>query len=220
MNMEHMVPVAMSYAGREFSLYGFNGCYITQMIANTGRFYEEDLLDTVFHRYGTGGVYVDFGAFIGTHTIFFSAICNADLVIAVEPLPVCAERLACNVVMNNCSNVDVLLVGAGAYAGRATCELNPKNAGGNNLTLGPATENSIPIVKAGELITAPPKLIKIDAERMTPDVLAGCSEIIEQHRPVIVVEDRDHELTKTMNGLGYKETGRFCATPTYIYEPN
>ncbi len=67
------VPVAYA-STRSHVLFHPGRGRIHAIHANTGRFYEPDLLDFIASR-GLSGVYVDIGAHIGNHTVFFAEEC-------------------------------------------------------------------------------------------------------------------------------------------------
>jgi FkbM family methyltransferase len=62
--------------------------YLLTLMRRTGRIYEEDLLTVLRRRTASmraGRTFVDIGAFIGTHSIFFARFCGAGRVLAFEP---------------------------------------------------------------------------------------------------------------------------------------
>lgn len=214
--------VEIGYLDQAFKLLALPD-YVTSTLVNTGTFYEIDLLEHLFKTYGTGGVYVDFGAFIGTHSLFFSRVCKADLVIAVEPHPTNAMVCLHNLRENGCVNADVIPMAAGESRGRVTCPIPESGAmGGINVVLaGDSLDLTVPMIRSGDLITAAPKLIKIDCESSSIAVLRGCLPEIKEYRSVVVIEshgDDKYLLDEIMDGIGYVEKGRFCASPTYVFE--
>lgn len=213
------LTVSVEYGGERFVFMGEPPCYILAKMSVTGRFYEEDLLDTILTRYGTGGVYIDFGAYIGTHSVFFSRICKADLVVAVEGgIPY--RYLHQNLQANNCPNVEAWPVAVGDRTGRGRIVFAPEgNQGGGSIEYTDELADTVPVVPAASVITAKPKVIKIDVESMTDLVLHACRSVIASAKPIVVVEDAYNHLEPIMQAWDYKQTGRFAVTPTFIYEP-
>jgi FkbM family methyltransferase len=202
----------------EWSLDGPPDDHITHVLQHS--YYEGDLLETIYNRYGLGGVFYDFGAFIGTHSLFFAAVCKADLVVAIEANPDSYKWLRKNIEANPLFNIESLNVAVGNTKGRS-CLLPGTDQGGTNWIETGGIADTVPRLISGDLITAPPKFIKIDCESSTPDVLRGLLDVINQHRPIIAVEFGygTDDITPILQPLGYRLVGTFCATPTGIWEP-
>jgi hypothetical protein len=65
-------------------------------------------------------------------------------------------------------------------------------------------------------------LIKIDVEGMEREVLAGATDVLRRHYPVVFAEawteDAKNRLSEMLKPLGYAWTGRvFNSTPTYEF---
>ena len=210
--------VQVEQYGVSLSVLGYPNDYIMQCMTK-GRLYESDLLGEIYRRYGKGGVYVDFGAFIGTHTMFFSKMCEADLVIAVEPNEMSYTILTENLKRNSISNVDAFNCAVGEKPHRGTPIKCGINEGTFGVMLSDGVSGTIPIIAASALITAPPKLIKIDCENSSLSVLLGCMPVILEHKPVIVIETDEMTTDELIKSAGYKLYDTFGQTPTNIYEP-
>jgi FkbM family methyltransferase len=117
--------VPVTYDGQRIVLRGFRDDFITRRW-HTGSFYEADLLDHLFRRYGTGGAYADLGAYVGNHTTFFARVCKADRVVAVEPNPDSYRLLLHNIRALGLSAVEAHNVAVGDTDGR--CRLQPPPA--------------------------------------------------------------------------------------------
>ena len=216
--------VSVWHNGYKMTFTGLRNDHITAVM-RSGAIYEADLLQEILERYGKGGYYVDFGAFIGTHSVFFAKVCGADRVTSVEANPLAFHLLAMNLYENDCTQVEALPVAAGREAARVRMERTGSNGG--NWTPVPVehARDSVPMIRSGALITAKPKLIKIDCEAATLDVLYGARDEIGKWKPVLVIEAEYGRQFDGINAIltqmeGYKLTGTFCATPTHIYEPN
>jgi len=174
-----------------------------------GRFYEEQLLQYI-ESLGLGGTYVDVGAFVGTHTLFFAAYCPARRIHAFEPRTRFFETLRRHLALNQLEE-------------RVT--VHPLGLSDR--------EESVPVVLDGrketivcrpldDLIDEPVSVMKIDVEGMEAKVLAGASRILRESRPILFLESHTHEELDQQAALlapyGYRVTGRvFNSTPTYEF---
>jgi FkbM family methyltransferase len=213
---------ALRWDGSSIVLRGFRGDHVTRQLRQ-GTFYESELLAHLLARYGTGGLYVDVGAFIGNHTLFFAKVCKADLVVAFEPCRESFRLLSHNVLTNSATNVLAhnLALGEAETIGYVHVT-DPCNLGANRICLGPSQgELPIPIRTADGCVSATPKLIKIDTEGSALRVLRGCASLISAHHPVIVVETFPEPLEPVQAFLQewrYSLRATFNCTPTHIFE--
>ncbi|HYO01465.1 MAG TPA: FkbM family methyltransferase, partial [Mycobacterium sp.] len=84
-----------------------------------GKLYEEGFLEYV-RSLNLVGQYVDVGAHLGTHTVWFAKMCRSTHVHAFEPVSRYADVVVRNVVANGVDGkVTVHRQGLGAEAGRA-----------------------------------------------------------------------------------------------------
>ena len=176
-----------------------------------GAFYEQAFLQYI-RSLGRTGTYVDVGAAIGTHTIFFAMLCNAERVYAFEPLEHNFERLTRNLALNGLADVVVPM------------KLALSNTTGEmQLTMDRWSER-VPIDRLDNVVRERVAVIKIDVEGMEPEVLQGATRILRDDRPVVFAEagtkpERDG-LAALLRRQGYEPTGRvFNATPTYEFAP-
>ena len=70
--------------------------YFIRKFERKRSFYEADVLLHLAHRGPRGGLFLDVGAHVGNHTLFFASFL-ADHVIAIEPNPATATLLRRNV---------------------------------------------------------------------------------------------------------------------------
>jgi FkbM family methyltransferase len=143
-----------------------------------------------------GDLVIDVGANIGLYTILAASRARDGRVIAIEPHPIAADRLARNVRMNSLTNVDVHVAAAGAHRGEArlTADLDTVN----HIVTSTETARSItvPVVPLDHIVAPGSKvaLVKLDAEGFEAEVLAGARRLLaEQAVSVWIVE---------VNGLG------------------
>ncbi|HJL19075.1 MAG TPA: FkbM family methyltransferase [Sandaracinaceae bacterium LLY-WYZ-13_1] len=172
-----------------------------------GELYEEPFLEYI-RSLGVTGAYVDVGAFIGTHTVYFGAMCDASYVYAFEPRATPRAELRRNVALNGLeSRVRVVEKGLADEPKRVTVRMDRRNW-------------TFDCVRMDDVVSGPVGLIKIDVEGGEIDVLRGATRILEESAPVIFAEalstEARDELRAYLRSFGYERTGRvFNAAPTY-----
>lgn len=192
----------------------------------SGRFYEDDLLNGVFHALKPGCQIVDVGACIGTFTVFCGLVLGAS-VTAIEPDKRNLRQLRSNV-RRNALNERTKLVHAGIGEGkgkRAVIQTIAGNAGAKQLR--DPDDSDDETITLRSLNSVWPKarvdLLKVDTEGMELEVLASGRDALSRDKPIIVVECADDDaLRRTdafMGELGYAFDSRYCYTPTLMYRP-
>ena len=184
------------------------------------QYYEKDLLLAIARRQLTG-TYVDVGANIGNHAIFFAEHCLSTRVVAIEPRADIYAALCLNVAgIPSAEKVMTIRCAAGEAEGTgAIVQRHADNAGSSAVTVG---AGDVHIHTLDSLIDAPDVVVlKIDVEGFEGAVLAGATRILQQH-PLIAVECQTDQLFQDMCArlvpLGYRCCGRYCATPTYLFD--
>ncbi len=89
----------LKFAGVRSLIIGYRGEYIWERIRSTQTFYEQPMLEFI-QRLGLGGTYVDIGANLGNHCVFFARHCACTKVLAFEPFAPCFELLQHNIRLN------------------------------------------------------------------------------------------------------------------------
>ncbi len=195
--------------------------YIQASILRSEQFYEVDLLDEVFHRTMPGMRFVDVGANIGNHTLFFSGIAGMAGT-AIEPYEPNFRRLENNIKINDLDRrVEIRNIALGRKAGHAICnQIDEKNTG--KASFSESSEGTVDMVTLDELTLEEFHFLKIDVEGMEIDVLEGARQTLSKFRPLIFCEAQSQcaymELRKFLQGYKYQPTRRFCVTPTYMFE--
>lgn len=195
--------------------------HIPRVIRATGTFYELDLLEHLRRTVRRGGTWVDVGANIGNHTLFFSRY-TADGVVSLEPHPDTFAVLMNTVRLNGLTNVRCLNVGASDRSGASGLG-RPEALGDDPGSFGVDEVGgvSIRLDTLNTLLAAETdiRLIKIDVEGHEEHVVRGSLRILEAQRPDLVVEAHTDEelgvLLRLLAPLGYRVLGRWASSPTY-----
>lgn len=143
----------------------------------------------VFRKLISGGVVVDVGANIGTHTVEFARL--AGVVVAFEPQRIAFQTLCANLALNHITNVVTFQAAMGKENWRITCPTRDQNAKNNfgGVPLAGVTEGeAVELIKLDRLAFGRCDFLKIDVEGMEADVLRGGYETILTHRPIIYIE--------------------------------
>jgi FkbM family methyltransferase len=174
-----------------------------------GGFYEEAFLDYI-RSLGRTGVYVDAGAYIGTHTLYFAVLCGATHVHSFEPRARMRDELLRNVAANDLEDrVTVHDIGLSSKRTRVEVSLD-------------RVDESFDCAPLDEIVEGDVAVIKIDVEGMEAEVLRGARRILSTSSPVIFAEAHQEEelaeIGKVLEEFGYYRTGRvFNASPTYEF---
>jgi FkbM family methyltransferase len=167
-------------------------------------------------KMGLDGTYLDIGANIGNHSIFFNWHTKADRVIAFEPHPITRRVLIRNLLQNGCTRVEPSHF---AFWDKP-CKLHMDdlpclNAGRAQIVElgGKFAKKKKHEVEATSLdVICRPKhkvsLIKMDVEDSEERVIKGGLEFLARERPVIVAEHHDNNYLQRccdlLRPLGYK----------------
>jgi FkbM family methyltransferase len=174
-----------------------------------GKFYEHAFLDYI-RSLGIEGVYVDVGACIGTHSLFFALMCPSTEVIAFEPRDHLYERIIRNAGLNDGGDkITAFQVALSETREEVTASLDGR-------------EWTLECRPLDEVVSGRVDVLKIDVEGMETKVLAGAARTLKRWRPRVFAEagqkTQYDALVECMARYGYAPTGRvFNATPTYEF---
>jgi FkbM family methyltransferase len=191
--------------------------YVGDALVTYGEFSHLEIEELLRHV-DAGTTVIDVGANVGTHTVALARAVRR--VIAIEPQPFVFYSLCAQVVLNSLQNVICLNCGLGAEPGAV---MVPKldysiksNYGGVSIDADHfAREDYSVEIRTLDRVAADYRVegkvfLKIDAEGMERDVLAGGRAFIERVRPVMYVEndrrDRSAALLALLDELGYDVT--------------
>jgi len=206
---------------RNYKISSYNNNILYRALYTTRKFYEIDLLMAI-QALNLRGVYIDVGASIGNHSLFFAGACMSTKVYSFEPFEKNYKLLERNIKNNAFVNKIIPQMIAisdtteelGLDPGPS---INPANTkvveGGYGI---PASTIDI-IFKDINMIS----LIKIDVEGHEPQVLNGALNTLKKYKPVLAIEshtkDEEDIVMDLLKPFGYNKSRKYCATPTYIY---
>jgi hypothetical protein len=174
-----------------------------------GEFYEAAMLEYV-RRLRLTGPYVDAGAAVGTHTLFFSAVCDAEHVYSFEPRDWVFDLLRRNIALNGLDErITAEMVGLSDGFGEAQADLD-----GSTVTF--------PTKPLDACLSADVEVVKIDVENMETRVIDGAAELLRRSGPIVFAEAWSAaaygELVDCLARHAYVPTGHyFNATPTFEF---
>jgi FkbM family methyltransferase len=199
--------------GRQgFVLYNPNDIFIGGAIERYGEYCELEA-QVLRQLCASGGVVVEVGANIGTHTqVLAERVGPTGFVFAYEAQRVVFQTLCANLALNSIVNVDARCAAVGADAGWVRIPdidyTQRGNYGGLQVNACRSGKR-VPMVRLDDdLEVGQLNLLKIDVEGMEIDVLRGAEGLIRRFLPVLYVEndrlDRSEALIRHIMGLGYR----------------
>lgn len=209
----------IEYNNKSFTLSchdDFMNLYLTK-----GLFYEHEMLDYISKLF-IRGLYIDIGAYIGNHSIFFSEICeNCTGVVSYEPNDENYSILKLNT-ENYSNKIKIKPVAVGETHGH--CEMNIVRSNMGMCNILQTNNGTIPIVTIDDEFkdtTEKIGLIKIDVEGYEYEVLKGAISVIETHRPHMFIESIDNisNIELFLSKFNYENVKCFNKTPTYYFKP-
>lgn len=170
---------------------------------------------------------VDVGAHVGTWTRVLSSYFKK--VVAFEPIPSFVECWEAN--CKECSNAFLLQGAVSDYKGHLSMAVVPANTGNSRVAAkgdkNVITVNCCTLDEALADVGMSIDFIKIDVEGWESKVIEGAENVIKEHRPIMVIEQkpgnaerygmaRDHAVT-LVKRLGYEVAweiaGDYCVRP-------
>lgn len=186
-------------------------------------FYEQKMLDWICKHYDKGGVYVDVGAWVGTHSIYFAEVMEADVVYAFEPVEEHIKNFKKNVELNNVNNIKLFEFGLSDENRQLRYTKNRQAINPCAVYLEEKGKHSCEVKTLDSLNLKNIKILKADIEHMELKMLKGGEKTIRRDMPHLFLELEDEEyrdeVTKFLDGWGYKREEKFNATPTYRFIP-
>lgn len=191
------------------------GDHITKQISK-GVAYEAGLLKAVARVVGEG-TFIDVGAHIGNHTLYFANLGWTGMSFEANPdiFGFLDRNIARNGLQDSVTAFCLALGGEDCLAD--VVDERRGNTGARRLGVCPGgAVTVVPFDRFG----ASPDVVKIDVGGMELDVLRGMRETIARSLPAIVIEAHDGlaDVVRTLRPLGYRRIGgSWAASPTYIF---
>ena len=182
--------IRTSYLGEPVYFTITNPEDVIQSEHYAGRFYEIEELGIMHRYFPVGGRFLDIGANVGNHSLYFAKFLRAQRVVLIEPNPLAIPLLESNIFLNGIEGVcDRRHIGYGLSDGQvdsAFIRTGKNNLGGARVKEG---EGDIPL-KSGDALFAGETfdLIKIDVEGMEMKVLAGMAAYLRDTPTRIFIE--------------------------------
>lgn len=186
-----------------------------------------DLLDLRRKHHGDGVVALDCGANIGVHTLEWAKHMHGwGEVMAFEAQERVFYALAGNLTLNNCFNARAVWAAVGETTGVIPVPmldyLTPSSFGsleirkrsetefiGQAIDYDPDTSVMTQLIALDDLGLSRVDFIKIDIEGMEMDALNGAQQLIETHRPIMLIEkikSDEQQITAFLEARGYMLT--------------
>lgn len=174
-----------------------------------------------------GGTFLDVGACIGNHSLFFAVACAAEHVIAFEPSADLAAYFREVMKLNGLEErVELIEMAAGEKEGTVRFE----GARAKNIGMGKVSDRGVvevPVTTIDRVIRERKlrdiALVKIDVEGYNVPVLRGARRMLEARRPDVFVESEDDlsDVDRELDAMGYYRRTDivFNKTPTHLYVP-
>lgn len=188
---------------------GYDGEYILNRIENTGKFYEQDILDKwILPLREKIKIIYDIGANIGNHTLYFALNTNAEKIYSFEPMKINYDILQKNITQNCLNNVTYFNVALGEKKSTAFMEVEKENNNGSAKIVDGCNEGTVEVeVEVLDDFNLPnPDFIKIDVEGFEVSVLNGMTKTLKNTDAYVWIEVDEKnaaEVYKIMKSFGY-----------------
>lgn len=191
----------------------------------TGKtFYEDKLLEKA-RSLNLKGVYVDVGANIGNHSIYFNRFCGSTVVYSFEIDEKIFALLKKNMEKNCLENTyhleEIGILDKKGFVDIS--ETNHLNAGMTKIVNVEGTQRKVNTLDNLLGSVKNIVLIKIDVEGLELEIINGAQKILESQSPVIFAElatDTEFKFFKNeLSKFGYTtDNVNYAATPTYLFQ--
>jgi FkbM family methyltransferase len=136
---------------------------------------------------------IDIGANVGLWAC--DLVKHFDVVVAFEPVEDFRKCFELNV---DCNNVIMHPVALGSEESFIDMTIVEGNTGHSHINAESYGKGNIPLKTLDSFNFVDVDMIKIDVEGFEEEILSGAKNTIEQHRPILVVEQQKHEYKDAM----------------------
>lgn len=196
----------------------WGGDYIQNRIFLARDYFEIRNLDRAKKYMKTDGIFLDIGANIGNHTLFFCNECRAKKVYAFEPVKKTYKILKRNIVLNQLQDKVITYNSALGQCFSKGGIIYAEDSGGNRVKEEAGGEVKIEPLDSFKIARI--DFIKIDVEGYEERVLEGARETLRSNRPVIMIEIFDDNYSRVdglLSSLGYECELKITDSRDYIY---
>jgi len=223
-----MVAQSLEFEGKNYDfLFPNEKCCQLNQIRETNTFPEVELLKKI-RSLNLKGLYIDVGANVGTHSVFYAKECMADYVFSYEPIGHFFRCLYANAYLNNCRfTVGPRKMAVLNYTGNGIMQ-NGGQGEEHCFLVDSKSDEIIDKVFVSTIDSDPCThdlvLIKIDIEGKEQLVIEGAVETIKKYKPAIVAErivrHKFDETDAFLKPFGYVSSGESLTptAPTYLWE--
>ena len=180
------------------------------------RYYENDYLDYLSDKWRNGvigdnlreGTFLDIGANIGNHSLYFLLECGAKFAYCFEPAKETFDILKKNMEINHLEyRTKLFNAGVGASSGNASISMSKeKNTAYTQITLN--EEGDVQVISIDELeIKEKINFIKVDVEGFEVEVLKGMAKTLKRDKPIMMIEiwaTNLNDVHAILDPLGYQ----------------
>ena len=210
------------FGSQKINLFAAGDDYLLSTLywgALRGYSYEKEVTEKLNATLKTGMTFIDVGAHVGITSLIAEKFCPSATIVAIEALPVVAERLELNIKMNN-SKIHVVRKALGAEVKRSSFYHYGGIPSSSGFILEPIiTADSAKDIFASDIDITTLDLfwsdsnlksidiMKIDVEGYEYEVLVGSTEILKSQGPVVIFESTNliklSEISAFLTSLGY-----------------
>lgn len=221
---KNMIDSKFEYEGKEIKI---STLFKEDMLYNKyfkyGKIYEEGLLNKI-KEYNKKGIYVDLGANVGNHSIFFSLFCPVTKLISIEAEPTICKILEHNLGLN-ISNYDYEIINKAVSDFNGFVKMNSlseENVGSTYIYSknGGDVECTTLDDLLGHLTDV--VVLKIDIEGEEHNAIKKSDKFFKNNSPIVIAElknnDQFNEFKDIISKYGYTTDGKnYAISPTYIW---
>jgi FkbM family methyltransferase len=214
-----MGTIEFNYSGRTYRFKTVSeDDLIHQEFLEFKTFLERPSLEAIRRR-NLRGIYMDIGANLGGHSVYFSRECPSTKVLAFEGNPEMAE------LWKNNTSTNQAVPKAELHGHFVSCHRNldfhrnPTNAGGSHVEASAQGKHQAKPLDDYANLAEPIVFIKIDVEGHELEVLKSGEKLLRKHRPELCIEilnaDRS-EVFAYLQSMGYAWYGEFSNSNHYF----
>jgi len=219
--------VSFDYANQKFRFSVRNPNDSIQAHHFAGEFYEIEELELIADHVTDGMRFLDVGANIGNHAVYFEKVLKASRVVVIELQPQVISLLRLNAVLNGLVATDLSKLGIGFGAGNHFAQIHVPQAFNVAGAQFQADTGGSFMIRTGDSVLPEDDFdfIKVDVEGMECDVIEGLSNLIKRCRPLLFVEvwnENRQKFDELMSSLGYRikaEYRRYDVATNLLMEP-